>query len=96
MAHNKIPDHHADRPDVQPQHLSGSGAGTGGASAGDQATRPEPSQPSGGKAAGDVATPLQPGGTRLGGGPGAGLGSIGTGGGNTAGGRTGSQKRSGR
>jgi hypothetical protein len=95
MADNKTPDHHADRPDTQARQAPGSGAGTGGATAGDQATWPEPSRQSGSGAAGDVATPLQPGGTRPGGGPGAGLGSIGTGGGNTAGGGTGSQKRGG-
>ena len=95
MADNKTPDHHADRPDTQAQQPPGSGAGTGGATAGAQATRPEPSHQSGSSAAGDVATPLQPGGTRPGVGPGASLGSIGTGGGNTAGCNTGSQKRSG-
>jgi hypothetical protein len=71
-------------------------SGTGGATAGDQAVPPDRPHRSSGTAAGDVATPLQPGGTLPGGGPGASLGSIGTGGGNTAGGSTGSQKRSGR
>jgi len=83
-------------PNIGHQGMSTTGVGTGGATAGDQAVPPDRPHPSGGTAAGDVATPLQPGGTLPGGGPGAGLGSIGTGGGNTAGGATGSQKRSGR
>jgi hypothetical protein len=89
------------RQDEQPDELNGKVQrppvkGTGGATAGDQAVPSDRPHHSGGTAAGDVATPLQPGGTLPGGGPGAGLGSIGTGGGNTAGGATGSQKHSGR
>ena len=44
---------------------------------------------------GGIASGLQPGGTSPGGGPGASVGSIGTGGGQTAGGASGSAKKSG-
>jgi hypothetical protein len=90
MAANGNPN---ERPKVEGQ--SAPLSGTGGATAGDQVVPPERPHRSSGKTAGDVATPLQPGGTLPSGGPGAGIGSIGTGGGNTAGGATGSQKRSG-
>lgn len=77
-----------------PMTISSPQVGTGGATAGDQAVAND-DRPPGRAGAGGIATSLQPGGMRPGGGPGAGLGSIGTGGGNTANSDTGSQGQDG-
>jgi len=91
MADNTTPNPYADRPDKKARQQPG----TGGASAGDHATRQGPPHRAGDTESGGIATPLHPGGTSPGGGPGAEHGSIGTGGGSTGNRATGSQKRNG-